>query len=186
MKSTIQVLLSTLLLFVAGCQPNKSSDNGAAAKEVSVTVASWQDVQQKIQGQQGKVVVVDLWSNWCVPCMREFPNLVKLHQEHPQTVTCISVNLNYDGTADSPPESHLTSVLEFLKKQDATFVNVVCSDPDSDVYDMIDLSSIPAVYVYDKAGKLRKRFDNERSDYGDEGFTYEKHVIPLVDQLLAE
>lgn len=197
MKLPIQLLLSTLLLFVAGCQPNEMTNSGspneqqsgsdeATTKQVSVTVASWQEVQQKIEGQQGKIVVVDLWSSWCVPCIREFPNLVKLHQDHPQTVACMSVNLNYDGSADLPPESHLQSVREFLTKQNATFDNVVCSDSDTDVYSEIDLASIPAIYVYDKAGKLRKRFDNDLAEYGDEGFTYEKHVIPLVDELLAE
>ena len=98
----------------------------------------------------------------------------------------MSVNLNYDGTADAPPESHLEEVRKFVADQNATFENVICSDPDTDIYDKIDLASIPAIYVYDRAGKVRKRFDNDRAEYGDEGFTYEQHVIPLVEELIAE
>ena len=164
----------------------QAESDAPAVDEVTVQIASWQDVEKMVADHQGKVVVVDLWSSWCVPCIREFPNLVKLHQSRPDSIACISVNLNYDGSADAPPESHREAVLEFLVDQNATFVNVICSDADSDLYTQIDLASIPAIYVYDKAGKSRKRFDNDYSEYGDEGFTYHEHVIPLVEQLLAE
>jgi hypothetical protein len=50
---------------------------------------------------------------------------------------------------------------------------------------MANLASIPAVYVYDRLGKLAKRFDNETGEFGEAGFTYEKHISPLVEQLLA-
>ena len=59
------------------------------------------------------------------------------------------------------------------------------SNVDADlVSDDLELS-IPAVYVYGRDGKLVKRFDNDEELYGDDGFTYEKHVTPLVEQLLA-
>ncbi len=190
MKSVFHISQCGLLLFVIGCQPSATSDKPdvevAPAKQEAVAVASWDDVQQKVESHKGKVVVVDLWSSWCLPCIREFPNLVKLHEEHPDTVACMSVNLNYDGTADSPPESHLEDVRKFVTEQNAKFETIVCSDPDSDVYTKIDLASIPAIYVYDKSGQLRKRFDNDLAEYGNEGFTYEQHVIPLVEELLAE
>jgi len=59
------------------------------------------------------------------------------------------------------------------------------SDADVDVYELIKLASIPAVYVYDTQGKMAKRFDNDAGDYGDEGFTYEDHIIPLIEKLMA-
>jgi hypothetical protein len=42
---------------------------------------------------------------------------------------------------------------------------------------------VPIVRVYDRAGTLRKQFDN---DEGGEEFTYERHITPLVRELLAE
>ena len=47
----------------------------------------------------------------------------------------------------------------------------------------LDLASIPCVLVYDRDGKLHTRFD-DTGDFGDDGFTYEKNVLPLVKQLI--
>jgi thiol-disulfide isomerase/thioredoxin len=168
---------------------SESTANAAAETEdkgtgVTVSVASWQDVQDVVASHQGKVVVIDLWSTWCVPCMREFPNLVELQNRFPDHVACISLNLNYDGSADKPPESHREKVLEFLTKRKASFQNFICSDADENMYTNLDLGSIPAIYVYDTDGTLHKRFDNDSGEYGDEGFTYQDHVVPLVEELL--
>ncbi len=116
----------------------------------------------------------------------EFPNLVQLHETYPNRVACISVNVNYDGSVNAPPSSYREEVLRFLVRQNAAFQNVICSDADEQLYSLIDLGAVPAIYVYGKDGRMRKRFDNDSGEYGEEGFTYEKHVIPLVEQLLAE
>jgi hypothetical protein len=119
-------------------------------------------------------------------CEREFPQLVQLHREHSDNVACVSLNIDYDGSPNSPPESYRKSVLEFLTKYEAEFQNVVCADSSEVLYDKLDLGSIPAVLVYNQQGELSKRFDNDQQEYGSEGFTYQKHVIPFVEGLLGE
>ena len=118
--------------------------------------------------------------------MREFPQLVQLHRKFADRVTCLSLNLNYDGSADAAPESLRDPVQKFLNEQQATFQNIVSSEPDTALYDRLKLSSIPAAYVYDREGKLRKRFDNESGEFGPQGFKYDQHVGPFVEQLLKE
>jgi hypothetical protein len=51
-----------------------------------------------------------------------------------------------------------------------------------DLFAEINLDSIPAIYVYDKTGKLAKRF--EGVDETGAELSYEKHVTPLVDTLV--
>ena len=147
---------------------------------------SWDQTQQSVAAQQGKVVVLDLWSTWCVPCVREFPNLVKLQRAHPVDVVCLGFNLDYSGAAGETPESFRAAVGEFLTQQGASFENVISSDAADDVFLRLKLGSIPAVLVYGPDGQLTKRFDNDDALYGDEGFTYEKHIVPWVEQLLAQ
>jgi thiol-disulfide isomerase/thioredoxin len=152
---------------------------------VSLEIKSWKETEALIAAQTGKVVVVDLWSTSCVPCMREFPQLVALHNKYPSDkITCISVSCDYEGLESEPPESKKLSVLKFLKSTKATCTNLLLSDADLDVYEAIGLAAIPAVYVYDTKGKLAKRFDNDSGEYGDEGFTYEDHIVPLIETLL--
>ena len=160
-------------------------DTQQTPDSVSLEIKSWKETQALIAAQKGKVVVVDLWSTSCVPCMKEFPNLVALHKKYPaDKITCISVSCDYEGLEDEPPESKKPSVIKFLNSTKATCTNLLLSDADIDVYESIGLAAIPAVYVYDTQGNLAKRFDNDSGEYGDEGFTYKDHIEPLIEQLI--
>jgi thiol-disulfide isomerase/thioredoxin len=166
------------------------SDTGPATPAIEsspyrLAVKSWDETQQAVAAQKGKVVVLDLWSTWCVPCVREFPNLVKLQRDHPMDVVCLGFNLDYSGAAGETPESFRAAVGEFLTKQGASFENVISRDAADDVFQRLKLGSIPAVLVYGPDGQLTKRFDNDDALYGDDGFTYDKHIVPWVEQLLA-
>ena len=161
-----------------------SSSSTDEQAEIAIEVKSWDETQQIVAAQKGKVVVLDMWSTWCGPCIREFPNLVKLHRAHAPDVVCISFNLDFSGAAGETPESFREPVSQFLTKQGATFLNVISSDAADDIFLRLNLGSIPAVLVYGRDGQLAKRFDNDDALYGEEGFTYEKHIVPLVEQLL--
>ncbi len=189
-------------LFVAGCQENAppksnttttttvqaniSSDDASSVTnkpKVTVQVGSWTNVQQMVAAHRGKVVVLDVWSTWCEPCVREFPNLVRLHREYADDVACISLNIDYIGVPAEPPESFRDKVLEFARQHEATFENVISSDPDEEVLKALDAFSVPVVQVYDRDGNLRETFTNDDDQYGDQGFTYEEHIIPLIETL---
>lgn len=152
--------------------------------DVDVQQASWAEIEKAIAAQQGKVVVVDLWSTTCAPCKREFPGLVKLSNEHKEDVACISVSLDYYGDPTEPPETYLPAVKEFLVEQKADLQNFLSTDVSDDVLAAVGAVSVPAVLVYNADGKLAKTFEDDGS-YGDEGFTYEEHITPAVEELLA-
>jgi len=155
---------------------------GKLKNAVTLKVASWDDVKEEIAQQKGRIVVLDLWSTGCQPCVKEFPNLVKLQAAHPDEVVCISFNTNYIGTGK--PEDELPDVLKFLTRQKAHLINLLSSEADEDLYKRVGIASIPVVQVYDRNGKLARQFDNEKDEYGKDGFTYEKHVTPYVNKLV--
>ncbi|HUE74536.1 MAG TPA: TlpA disulfide reductase family protein [Pirellulaceae bacterium] len=188
------VLLATGLLgltLLAGCekpaygpgsdpaQKEAATDKAAAdaAAPVQLDIASWDDVQKYVAAQKGKVVVLDLWSTSCEPCVKELPRLVKLHQAYPHDVVCVSNSLDFYGLKEEPPESYRDQALEILTEKGATFQNYLCSDADTKVYEQVGANPVPIVLVYDRAGKLAKLFENE--------FTYERDVAPLVKELVA-
>ncbi len=74
---------------------------------------------------------------------------------------------------------------KFLERQGATFENVLAGEESDALYRKFHLASVPAVFVYDRSGKLRKRFDNEQAAGDADVFTYEQ-VDHFVAQLLAE
>jgi len=160
---------------------------GEAAKlDVALQVAPWQQVQEWVAKQQGKVVVVDVWSTYCRPCMVEFPHFLELCGTFPQRVSCAAVSIDYYGKDQQPPESVQQRVRTFLEKQkSAATANFLASDQDQHVLDEIGVAAIPATLVYDQQGNLIKTFSNDDNQYGSDGYTYEQHVTPLVRELLG-
>ncbi len=162
---------------------NQSERPSKVTRKIDVQIRSWDETQKLIAEHKGKVVVLDVWSTSCQPCLREFPGLVVLSKRFPERVVCISFNVDYDGSEADPPESYREEVLKFLTGQDARFDNVISSVPNEDFFNRIKLGGPPAVFVYDRAGKLARRFDNSVPKQPE--FTYAKDVTPLVEQLLA-
>lgn len=160
------------------------------AKEsaVSLKIMNWEETQAIVKKHKGKIVVLDLWSTSCDPCMKEFPNLVKMHKTLGKEVVCLSVSTDYTGSKNKPPEFYRERVLKFLQEQNATFENILLNVPSDELFEKIELASIPAVYVYGRDGKQVKRFDSESAENlkaDEEAFTY-ADVNKVVGELLKK
>jgi thiol-disulfide isomerase/thioredoxin len=159
---------------------------GAAKAKVTLQIVDWDETLMLVAAHKGKVVVLDAWSTSCQPCMKEFPNLVKLHRKYGgREVVCMSLSCDYAGIKNKPPEFYRERVLKFLEKQEAGFQNLLSSVPAEDLFDKMELSSIPAVYVFGPDGKIAKRFDNEQAKTEEDNFTY-ADVNKLVEDLVKK
>lgn len=155
--------------------------------DVKLTAGTWQDVETLVAKHVGRIVVVDVWSTSCLPCMTEFPNLVEMQRQHGPNVVCISFNVDYVGIKSKPAATYAKKVEVFLQKHKATCINILSTMPSDDVFKTLELSSIPAAYVYGTDGKLSKRFDDSLLvDGKDEAFTYKDDINPLVEKLLQD
>lgn len=188
------ILSATLLISQPGCQSTEpvsepehaaeSQDAPQSVRQVPLEIADWNRVQELVRERKGRIVVVDLWSNSCLPCIREFPKFVSLGKRFPDDVDCISLNCDYFGGKRFPPESFREQVQQFLTKQQADFPNILNDVASDEFFPSIDLASIPATYVFNREGEVAKRFDNDQGEYGKEGYTYEKDVIPFIESLI--
>ena len=150
-----------------------------------LVTGTWSDVESLVAANKGRVVVVDIWSTACLPCMEEFPGLVKLQAAHPDKVTAVSFNIDYAGIRSRPPEHYRSRVEKFLATQKADFRNYLSTEDSETVLEKLKLNSIPAVYVFGPDGVLVKRFDESllKPDR-EEAFTYQDDINPLVEKLV--
>jgi len=194
MKSFLLNITSLLLVTAVAVAPLIADDKKTQAEnvtappsEVVLTAGTWKDVEALVKSHKGRIVVVDIWSTSCLPCMTEFPNLVKIHDAHKEQIVCVSFNVDYVGIRNKGADYYRPRVEEFLKKQNAVFTNFLSSTESDKVFQTLELSSIPAVYVYDAQGKLAQRFDDSLLEDGEEeAFTYEKDINPLLKKLLSQ
>jgi len=200
-RSELCCSLALMVALNCGCQQQAATetasppatpaaDEGAAApatetvadSTIQVQFQGYEGVQELIKSHEGKVVVMDCWSTWCEPCVKEFPGLVKLHEKYgADKVACISLCFNYEGLKKETPQEHEESVLKFLREQHAEFDNVIANEPSEELYGKFGFPSVPAVFVYDRKGELAKRFENR--DAKAKPFTYED-VGAEVEKLL--
>jgi thiol-disulfide isomerase/thioredoxin len=177
------------MLVFAGCEYSATSDvravapddkaaapAAAHADDVELKILTFDEIQELIASKRGKVVVMDCWSTACPPCLKDFHNLVELHKQYgPDEVACISLSFDYEGIGK--PEDVREGVLTFLRAQGATFDNVMSSEESDALYRKFKLNAVPAIFVYDRAGALRERFEDEGA--------YKK-VRELVAELVKE
>jgi thiol:disulfide interchange protein len=97
----------------------------------------------------GKVVVVNFWATWCVPCVREIPSFNKLHQElASKGVAVVGVSMDDDDAQ--------AKVKSFLAKHRMEYPIALGSDQ---VGTKFQLENYPVTLVFDRTGKQIKRFD---------------------------
>jgi thiol-disulfide isomerase/thioredoxin len=92
---------------------------------------------------RGKVVFLNFWATWCVPCRDEMPVMEKLQREFKdQGLVIVAVNFREDNQA----------VRRFFKELGLTFESLL--DPDGAVSEQYGASSLPLTYFIDRDGRF--------------------------------
>ncbi|WP_371188203.1 redoxin family protein [Thalassotalea maritima] len=130
--------------------------------------ASIEQFKQLMQENKGKVVYIDFWASWCIPCKQSFPWMNKMQQKYAERgLKVVTINLDMERSfAD-----------EFLRQTPADFT--VIYDPKSLIARKFDLKGMPSSYIYNRQGKAVKAhvgFQPERQD------EYEAELVALLAQ----
>src|SRR5438270_110417 len=97
------------------------AQTGAPAAAVDIKLVKLDGLLNAVKSQAGNVVVMDVWATWCVPCKKEFPRLVMLHEQYAKDgLVCMS--LSVDEKEDS------AAALAFLKGKQAGFANFLIDE----------------------------------------------------------
>ena len=101
---------------------------------------------------RSKVVLVNFWATWCVPCRMEMPALEALYQRYKDAgLVVLAINLDTLSSA---------SVEAFVKEVAVTFPIVL--DPAWSTAKLYQVRGLPTTYLIDRAGNVVVREVGER------------------------
>ena len=92
---------------------------------------------------RGKVIVVDFWASWCVPCRRSFPWLNAMNDKYANDgLVIVGVNLDQDPA----------SAAEFLQEYPARFQ--IRYDASGTLAREFNVQAMPSSFVIDRDGEI--------------------------------
>ncbi|WP_316823894.1 TlpA disulfide reductase family protein [Pedobacter miscanthi] len=127
-----------------------------------------------LHGLRGKVIVLDFWATWCMPCIASMPAMRKLSSEHPEVAFLFIATRETGNDAEA-------RIRAFLKSQRFPF-NVLIDKPTArepktfPLAAAFKLTGIPAKVVMDRQGKLR---------FSSVGYSSDKELINEMEAMIA-
>lgn len=102
--------------------------------------------EARLSDYAGRVVFLNFWATWCVPCRREMPAFAEFMADNPGSRDPVVLAVNLGETYDQ--------VNEWLTEQHITGIPVLF-DVEYDVADQYGVGPIPVTLVIDPEGVVR-------------------------------
>jgi thiol-disulfide isomerase/thioredoxin len=136
-----------VFLILISCQKNEKF-------ETNITLLDSVKLTALISENKGNVLVVNVWATWCVPCIEEMPDLIKLTDSYEsENIKIIGISIDY-------PEEIQSKILPFVKKNKINFpVYVNDFKNDEALINFLNTEwsgAIPVTFIYDKEGKQKE------------------------------
>jgi len=168
---TVTEHFSAVAYAVDTALPTATKDAVAPLFEADL-LSSAADAGQRIAlaKQRGKVVYLDFWAAWCVPCAKTLPWMQRMHERYASKGLVI-LAINQDSDDKKP--------LQMLKNINASFLAL--KDPQGTIASLYAPESMPSSFLMDRTGKIREIFKGFKS--GDEDILESKILALLAEQL---
>jgi cytochrome c biogenesis protein CcmG, thiol:disulfide interchange protein DsbE len=126
--------------------------------------------EKDLADYRGKVLMINVWATWCLPCRVEMPSIEALNKAYaPKGLKIVAVSIDDPGT-DS-------TIRGFAKQYGLTFE--ILHDPQGKISEAYDITGYPETFIIGKDGIIRRKLMSATNwDSPD--------ARSLVDRLLAE
>jgi thiol-disulfide isomerase/thioredoxin len=149
-------LLSCLVCWAAVSVPGQAQ---APKDGITLQSVKYSGLTEVIHKNRGKVILVDFWADFCVPCKQGFPHVVELHKKHAKEgLAVVSVSLDPMDNPASPDVA-----LKFLRKMGADFTNLYLNESPEVWQKKLGFAGPPCYYVFGREGKWTK-FEPQGND----------------------
>lgn len=157
MKRLIIYLWSAaFVLAVSGTEiPIANAQNGELLKDVNGT--ELETIVESFRGD--KAVLVNVWATWCMPCIEEFPDLVRLQRNYSDELQVVFISADF-------PESR-ERALKFLRKQGVDWTTYFKTGKDQPFIETLSekwSGALPFTKILNKQGEVVASWE-QSADY---------------------
>jgi thiol-disulfide isomerase/thioredoxin len=139
-----------ILALLPGCSKEKGSSPGVAP---DFTLQDLSGKKVTLSGLKGSVVLLEFWATWCPPCRASIPGIERLHKTYGNKgLTVLAISFDEGGW---------DKVRDFVAEHKITYSVLKGTD---DVSAKYLVRMIPAAYLVDKQGIIRKQYMGAGSD----------------------
>lgn len=119
-----------------------------------------------------RIIIIDFWATWCVPCMQEMPYMQQVFNKYGQDPRVLFLIVN------SGARNTLADAQRWSGRKKYSFP--VYFNRDNQIGEKLGFDLIPATYLFDSDGITQFRF------VGFEGSSYEKKLDVAISLLLKD
>jgi thiol-disulfide isomerase/thioredoxin len=144
--------------------PGAYAWGGGELPDVTFTTLDGEPIT--VEAFRGELVLLNFWATWCPPCLREIPELVRLHEALADRGVVIVGIAAQSGKADA--------VEEFAGAHAMSYPVWMVDDASLDKYGVV---GFPFTFLVDREGRIRMRYVGPQS--------YER-LLTDIEALLGE
>ncbi|PWS30147.1 TlpA family protein disulfide reductase [Pedobacter paludis] len=98
---------------------------------------------------KGKVIAIDVWATWCIPCMHSLPFFLKLRDKYKNNQDVVFVSISTDNAKSKD------KWISFLKSKGMNGVDLHAGDESATPFEKAyNITGIPRYILIDKQGKI--------------------------------
>ncbi len=157
--------LIALLILVIACQQVKE-------KELMVDATAGEIVQKVASHEGERVVFVNFWATWCIPCVEEFPYIMELKEKYGDDFELIFVSTDFSEAKEEAKE--------FLQSQDVQFTTYYKVGNDNEFITTISdtwSGALPYTVIYKKDGSISAEWEGKQ-----EFEVFERELLKAINE----
>ena len=172
------ILLVLLIVFCVGIifllqtkdsylKPSGTPAPGKGVAAPNFTLPDLDGNRVRLADYRGKVVLLNIWATWCLPCVEEMPSMEKLHQELKDD--------DFEILAVSIDESGVDAVRPFMKKHNLSFSAL--TDTAGAMKNLYRITGVPESFIIDKDGFVVEKVIGPRDWASNDAIGYFRNLI---------